>query len=209
MNKRIATPFNLKSITDTGLFSGYGAVFGNVDSYGDVVLPGAFKASLRKHQNKGTQPAMLLHHSSSRPCGVYHAVKEDDHGLFVEGQLLTSTTDGDEAYKLLKAGALNGLSIGYQLLDHEYNPKTGMDYLKEIDLWEVSLVVFPANEEARVTEVKTARDFEHFLCKNGFSRNRAKSICCQGFKDFNSQGTIFSHEIKRLLQSNIQLFKGH
>jgi len=206
MKKKIATPFNLKSLTESGQFSGYGSVFGNVDSVGDIVLPGAFKASLDKHQGKGTKPAMLLHHDSKRPCGVYGHMAEDSHGLFVEGQLLTSTADGGEAYKLLKAGALDGLSIGYQTIDSEYDSKTGKNYLKELELWEVSLVVFPANDAARVTGVKTVRDFEHFLCENGFSRNRAKAICCQGFKESIDLG---HNEIKRLLQTNIQLFKGY
>lgn len=205
MIRKITTPFNLKTLTDAGSFTGYGAVFGNVDSDGDRIIPGAFKKSLDRHQANGTQPALLLHHDSKRPCGFYDRLVEDVHGLFVKGQLLIGTQDGSDAYQFLKAGAITGLSIGYQGVDggSEYDPKTNVTTLKELDLWEVSLVTFPANDQARVTGVKTARDFERFLCDKGFSRNRARAICCQGFK---SSARESKFEIKQIMKANIKLF---
>lgn len=203
MNKKIAVPFNLKKLTGSGQFEGYGSVFGNTDSVGDIVEPGAFSVSLDNHRSKGTMPALLLHHDSRRPCGVYKTMLEDDHGLFVAGQLLVNTTDGSDAYELLQAGALNGLSIGYRTVDEEFDRQNGVTKLKEIDLWEVSLVTFPANDQARVGSVKSPRDFERFLRENGFSRNRAKNICCQGFK---SSSASINHEIHRILKDSIKIF---
>ena len=80
--------FELKAVQEDGFFSGYGAVFGNVDWYNDVILPGAFKASLEKWQSKNKMPPVLWNHNDSEPIGVYTQIYEDEKGLFVEGKLL-------------------------------------------------------------------------------------------------------------------------
>lgn len=147
----------VKNRGDDGTFSGYGSVFGNLDSYGDIVAAGAFDESLKQHKSEGTLPALLWQHDPTKPIGVYTEMREDDHGLWVEGKLSLDTQLGKEAHSLLKDGALNGLSIGYVVSKYEVDEDEKTFTLTEIDLWEVSLVTFPANERARVEGVK-ARD---------------------------------------------------
>lgn len=181
---KVARPFELKSISSDGAFSGYGAVFGNVDSYGDVIAPGAFAKSLASSAAKGRMPAMLWQHDSDHPIGVWTAMREDAKGLYVEGRLLIdAVAKAQEAHALLKAGALSGMSIGFLPVVSEWDDKQELRTLKEVDLWEVSLVTFPANDDARVSDVKsvegvsTVRDMERFLREEGgFSRSCAKAI---------------------------------
>lgn len=162
-----------------GTFSGYGAVFGNTDSYGDVIEKGAFKASLREWKKRDRLPPMLLQHGSFMgpaedgiPIGLWTRMEEDDTGLLVEGELFGLDTDkGKYVYAGLKAGALDGLSIGYIPREVAYGkkPEDPPRTLKRIDLKEVSIVTFPANEEARVHDAKsieqlmTLSDCEHWL----------------------------------------------
>ena len=198
--KKIISQFNLKNLSEEGVFSGYGSVFDVEDLQGDECEAGCFATSLQQKM-----PALLLHHNSERPCGVYRRCYEDDKGLFVEGKLLLSCADGFEAFELLKAGALNGLSIGYQTIREKFDQTRKVNILQEVDLWEVSLVTFPANNQARVNSVKTPRDFEKFLCSSGFSRNQAKSITCQGFKK--NQAATIENDIQFLLQDSIKTLK--
>jgi uncharacterized protein len=171
--------FELKSLSDAGTFSGYGSVFNVKDSYGDIVAPGAFVESLATQKAAGRLPAMLWQHRSAEPLGVYTSMEEDSLGLKVEGQLALSTVRGAEAHSLMKMGALSGLSIGYVTRDDSYDKATGINTLKKLDLWEVSLVTFPANDAARVQGVKTIeviesiRDAEKYLRDAGLSRKEA------------------------------------
>jgi len=179
MNKTLNFPFQLKALSDAGTFAGYGSVFNLEDSYGDIVLPGAFADSLAAQKAANRLPAMLWQHRSAEPLGVYTAMDEDSLGLKVEGQLAMATVRGAEAYSLMKMGALSGLSIGYQVRDENYDRVTGINTLKKVDLWEVSLVTFPANDAARVQNVKSIeiiesiRDAEKSLRDAGFSRKEA------------------------------------
>jgi HK97 family phage prohead protease len=150
----IARPFALKALSADGGFRGYGSVFGVVDAMSDVVAPNAFDRSLAAHRRANTMPAMLWQHDSRRPIGVWQNIAEDKAGLRVDGQLALRTQSGAEAYELLKLGALNGLSIGYLAVASSLDERTGRRTLTEIDLWEVSLVTFPANPAARVTAIK-------------------------------------------------------
>lgn len=178
----------IKSLQEDGTFEGYASVFGNVDSWGDVVDKGAFKRSLSAHRKAGTSPKMLWQHNSDEPIGVYPDLKEDDYGLFVKGAFVLEVQRAREAYALLKANALDGLSIGYIPKKWKIDNDTGIRTLTEIELWEVSPVTFPANDLARVSDVKasdrisTVREFEEFLRKAGFSDARAKAIAVAGFK---------------------------
>lgn len=139
-------------------FEGYGAHFNNVDAYGDVIEPGAFAKSLAAHKAAGTAPLMLLEHGFSAaplPVGVWEEMSEDGKGLRVKGRLLP-TTDGRDTYIALKAGAINGLSIGYRVTEHvmRSNPEDPRRRIKAADLVEVSIVAMPANGLARVQAVK-------------------------------------------------------
>jgi HK97 family phage prohead protease len=186
LTRRIV-PFETKAVSDDRSFEGYGSVFGVKDSYADVVAKGAFAHTLEGRNRAGRAPALLWQHDPSMPIGVYTDMREDDTGLFVKGRF-SRTTKGDEAYELLKDGALSGLSIGFTTTKSSMDEKSGIRTLTEIDLWEVSLVTFPANQAARVTAVKsdgslpTEREFEEFLRDAGFTRNHAKSIISKGYR---------------------------
>lgn len=187
--KRINRPFDLKVMGDGGTFSGHGAVFGNKDAYGDVIEPGAFKASLGAWADKGSLPAMLWQHDSHKPIGVWTKMAEDAAGLYVEGALAVKSRDGGDAYELIKAGAVSGLSIGYDVPKGggEYDPKSDTFRLKQVTLWEVSPVTFPANESAQIDAVKAAIDggpseVEGILRDAGFSRSQSRKLMAGGWK---------------------------
>lgn len=180
------------TVSESGEFTGYGSVFGVEDSYGDAVMPGAFQRSLAEWSKKGRLPALLWQHKASEPIGIYTEMKEDERGLLVKGKLLIDDDQlAKRAYAHLKAGSLGGLSIGYVLRDYEYDKQLGIYKLKDIDLWEVSLVTFPANDEARVSEVKSQvengevpspSNVERALREAlGFSRTQAKGFMAKGY----------------------------
>lgn len=148
----------IKAAGDDGTVEGYGSVFGVRDNYDDVIAKGAFVQSLKDHKAAGTMPAMLWQHDADKPIGVWTEMVEDEKGLRIKGQLAMETVKGKEAHALLKMGALNGLSIGFMSKEWAYDRDTEVRTLTAIDLWEVSLVTFPANEKARVTNVKASPD---------------------------------------------------
>lgn len=148
-----ACPLEIKSIAADGTFAGYASVFHVVDNQQDKVAPGAFRASLKAR----SQPVQLLwQHQWESPIGVIETLFEDTRGLFMRGRLLMDVEKAREAYALLKAGVLRGLSIGYSVKRATRDPHTGVRTLQEVELWEVSLVTFPANEAAQITTVKSA-----------------------------------------------------
>lgn len=167
--------------TPEGVIEGYGAIFGNVDNGGDVLLPGAFAQSLKS----GRKVKMLREHCPDDVIGVWDEVTEETGGLRVKGRILMTISDGKDAFELVKAGAIEGLSIGYRTVESEYN-NAGNRLLKAVDLWEVSLVTFPMNELARVDAVKAAgmteREFERALTRDaGLSRSVAQRLMAGGY----------------------------
>lgn len=211
----------LKFAADEGAqamsFTGYGAVFGNVDSYGDVIEAGAFSKFLADVKS-GNQPwpAMLSQHGGWQmsaedmtPIGVWTDFAEDGHGLKVTGQL-ADTPRGLEMYKLMKMSprpAIDGMSIGY--IAKEWEPRSKPEdpkrKLKRIDLIEVSLVTRPANGKARVESVKndwTERDFERLLTRDaGLSRSEALVVINQGFKSLIAMRDAGSAELAELYEA--------
>lgn len=196
---RLRFDMEVKFASDkTGVFSGYGAIFGNVDSYGDVIEKGAFKETLRAWEDKGKYPPMLLQHGGGMfggnaddllPVGKWTSMEENSKGLKVEGELFALNTErGQYLYEGLKAGALDGLSIGYRVkkFTQGTKPNEPRRKLEAIDLMELSIVTFPANDKARVgavKSIKTIREFEDFLRDvGGFSHAAAKAIAAGGFK---------------------------
>jgi HK97 family phage prohead protease len=139
---------------DAGAFTGYASVFGEPDSFGDTIKPGAFRKSLREHVARKTKPGLFWMHDPREVIGVWTDLAEDERGLKVAGQLVLETARGSESHALLKAGALNGLSIGFRARSAERGPNGGR-ILTDIDLVEISLVSLPAASKARVTNVKT------------------------------------------------------
>lgn len=208
MRDYLDIPFKIKAVSEDGLFSGYGSVFGVVDSYKEVVAPGAFAESLQ-----GRMPALLWQHRSGEPIGIYTSVKEDSVGLYVEGKLALKTARGAEAYELLKMQALNGLSIGFITREDSYDKVSGIRTLKKIDLWEVSLVTFPANEASRVATVKgiesinTISGVEAYLREaGGLSRRESLAVIARikslhGQSDSDELG-----ELAALMQRNTSVF---
>jgi HK97 family phage prohead protease len=180
--KHFDVGFEIKAVNADGTVEGYGSVFGVRDNYDDVIAKGAFVQSLKDHKAAGTMPAMLWQHDADKPIGVWTEMVEDEKGLRIKGQLAMETVKGKEAHALLKMGALNGLSIGFMSKEWSYDRETEVRTLTAIDLWEVSLVTFPANEKARVTNVKSAdematpKDAEKALRDAGFSKSDATAF---------------------------------
>lgn len=178
-----AFSFELKAVNDEGEIEGYGSVFGVRDIYNDIVMPGAFAVSLAEHRANGTLPAMLWQHDPDKPIGVWTDMVEDDRGLRVRGRLVMEAEHGKAAHALLKAGALRGLSIGFMSKAWAYENDSGIRTLTQVDLWEVSLVTFPANARATVDSVKGAidtidvpRDAEKILREAGLSKADATAF---------------------------------
>lgn len=202
MLDRLKLDFEVKFAPNApeGTFSGYGAIFGNNDSYDDVLIKGAFSDTLKDWEAKGKYPPMLLQHGGGflggaddlLPVGKWTAMEENSKGLKVEGQLFALSTErGQYIYEGLKSGALDGLSIGYRAKEFVLGTKPGEPRrsLKKVELVECSIVTFPANDKSRVSsvksasEIKTIREFEAFLREvGGFSHAAARSIAERGFK---------------------------
>lgn len=207
--------FDVKAINDDGTFEGYGSVFGNVDSYKEIVAKGAFNDSLASLKAQGRMPALLWQHRSGEPIGCYTEMREDDHGLFVRGKLALKTARGAEAHELMKMKALSGLSIGFMTREDSYDKVTGIRTLNKVDLWECSIVTFPANDSARVSGVKniesieTLADAENYLRESGgLSKSeavgfisRVKSV--QGRSDSDEQDEL-CEALKKLSASFIR-----
>ena len=173
----------VKAEDDARTIEGFASVFNNIDSYSDIVMPGAFTKSISKRK-----PVMLWQHNSDQPIGVWDEMEERSKGLYVKGRIL-ETAMGNDAYKLVKAGAITGMSIGYSAKKWETDTEKEVRKLTELELYEVSLVTFPANEKALITRVKSddgalinERQFEDFLRDAGFSRKEAKTIVSDGYR---------------------------
>lgn len=181
---------------DEMTFTGYGAVFGNVDSYGDVIQKGAFAKSIHDARTSGLWPAMLEQHggfgmtaSDLTPIGVWTDLEEDNVGLRVSGKL-APTVRGKEMHALMKMAprpAINGLSIGYVPIKWKMrsSPEEPRRTLEEVSLKEISPVTFPANGKARVSSVKSIEDIagladaERILRDMGMSKSEATAFVSQ------------------------------
>lgn len=178
-----ATPLQIKADSE-GRIEGYASRFGELDRGGDIVVKGAYAGSL----SSGRKPKMLWQHDPSQPIGVWDEVKEDDTGLFVRGRILETVEKGREVKSLIEAGAIDGMSIGYRTIKAD-RATDGARLLKELDLWEVSMVTFPMLESARAS-VKAAfkafedgestvflkRNLEDYLREAGASNTEAKAV---------------------------------
>lgn len=193
MDKKTAPVLEIKSLKDSGEFEGYGSTFGGEpDAYGDVIAEGAYSESLATHKAKGTMPKLFWQHNPDQPIGKWVEAKEDGHGLLMHGKLNMDVQRGREAYALLKAGDIDGLSIGYRIKEYSVDTDSGVWTLEKLDLVEVSIVSVGANENAVVQSVKAAkavhdlteklkagdrlteREFETWLKGLGFSNSQAE-----------------------------------
>ncbi len=196
--ERLDLPFELKSVAtlrqddgaEVGLFEGLASTFGDRDMVGDIIAPGAFRASLARPE----RIKMLWQHDARAPIGTWEHLVETAAGLAVKGRLVLEVQRAREALALLRAGAVDALSIGFSvpkngaILEHD----TSQRRITAVDLWEISVVTFPANPKARVSRVKTRdgaaalpseREFERTLMRDaGFSRSQARAILGSGYK---------------------------
>jgi HK97 family phage prohead protease len=135
-----------------GSFSGYASLFGVADLSRDIVEKGAFLASLGRRGAGGVK--MLYQHDPTEPIGRWTDIRETAKGLKVTGQLTTTIARGRDVLQLMRDGVLDGLSIGFRTVNSRTDRKSGIRRLMEIDLWEISVVTFPMQPEARVSQVK-------------------------------------------------------
>lgn len=175
---RLRFDMEVKFASDkSGVFSGYGAVTGNVDAGGDVIEKGAFKRTLREWEEKGKFPPMLLQHGGGMfgggaddllPVGKWLSMEENAKGLKVEGELFALGTErGQYIYEGMKAGALDGMSIGYRVrkegVVYGTKPTEPRRKINDLDLIELSIVTFPMNDKARIGNVKSL--FDAAVCR--------------------------------------------
>lgn len=175
----------IKETNAEGGFEGYASTM-DLDRGGDVMDMGAFDRSLARHKAQNTKPKMLWNHNPNNVVGVWDEFRQDEKGLYVKGRCVKTTTLGKDCHELLRAGAIDSMSIGYLTREAEYEEGGEVRRLKEVDLWEVSLVTFPMNEEARVTAVKrieSVRDVERLLREGGVPNEFAKLVALHGFEE--------------------------
>lgn len=161
-------------------FSGYASVFNGVDSYGDTIIAGAYKATLQDRQ----RPIQLRWNHYGPVIGKWTAIREDEKGLFVEGELTPGHSVAEDAYSLLKHGAVTGMSIGYRIPAGGSEKNGDTRLLKQIDLIEISIVESPADLQAQIGDVKAAineadslKEIEALLREAaGFSRADATAL---------------------------------
>ncbi len=186
--ERKFTDLVLDEIDADGTFSGYASLFGAVDLGKDMVLRGAFARSIRERGAAGIR--MLYQHDPNEPIGVWNELKEDTRGLFVRGRLAKDAARAREVLSLMRAGALDGLSIGFRTVKAQNDAKTGVRRIVEADLWEISVVTFPMLPGARVETVKsrpraglpTIRLFERWLTREaGLTRGEARTVIAKGY----------------------------
>ncbi len=152
--KHLSSSFTVKELGRNGYVAGYASVFDAVDAQREAVAKGAFRRTLNEWKHNSRKPTMLWMHDAASPIGVWDAMSEDTRGLAVEGTLAIGTQAGADAYELLKMGAVTGLSIGYRTVASRVDARSKVRTLDDVDLFEVSLVTFPANDLARIRAVK-------------------------------------------------------
>ncbi len=196
---------DLKDVAEDGTFKGHIAVFNNVDLGNDRIVKGAFKDSI-KAMDADLMP-VLWQHKWDEPIGVYTKLEEEDYGLYAEGKLVLGVRRADEAHKLMLARAVKGLSIGY--MTKKSSRDGDVRVLEKLDLMEASIVTFPMNPKARVTAVKSLRDFEEMLTRDaGFTRSEALAIINDGYKSMLTKRDAGESDLAEAIRRNINILKG-
>jgi HK97 family phage prohead protease len=182
------TSLDFKQADADGSFEGYASLFNREDLGRDVVLPGAFRESLASRGPRGIK--LLFQHDANQPIGVWTTLEEDGRGLYAQGRLMREVGRAREVMALMRAGALDGLSIGFKTVKARRDRATGVRRLEKIDLWEISVVTFPLLPEARITTTKTKpfasappseREFERWLTRDaGLTRSEARAVLRSG-----------------------------
>ncbi len=179
-----AVPLDLKAVAEDGEFEGYLSTFGNVDRGMDMVMPGAFRRTLK--ERKLSSIKLLRDHDTRKVIGKWLSMDEDDRGLKVRGKLFAGTVQlATETLALMREGALDAMSIGYRTIKAQWDEEQGVRKLLDLDLWEGSIVTFPMNEMATVDAVKndlTITDVERILREGGAPGAFAKLVAIHGFE---------------------------
>lgn len=195
--------------SDERIISGYASTY-DLDQGGDIIVKGAFTNTL----SSGRSVKVLWQHKQDVPVGKPRLMREDDQGLYVEAYI-AKTDRGDEALALAKEGIIDSFSIGYSVNDSEYKDD-GVRLIKELTLYEFSLVTFPMNEKAIITSVKSleVREIERVLREAGLSRSQAKAIAGAGVKCLREADQKQAEEAEELkavqaaIDSYMQTLKG-
>ena len=184
----VFTALDLKSISDDGAFEGYASLFDREDLGRDVVRPGAFRDSLAAKGAAGIR--LLFQHKPEEPIGAWQELAEDNKGLYARGRLATDATRAREVLALMRAGAIDGLSIGFRPLKAHRDRASGIRRIEKLDLWEISIVTFPMLPDARIRRVKhrpfagatpSARELERWLTQDaGLTRSGARALLRRG-----------------------------
>lgn len=198
--KNVGIPLEVKEIGDDFVhLEGFASTFGNVDRVGDIVAKGAFTNTLTKRM-----PKLLNQHNMDQPIGVVDSAFEVEEGLRIKARMPKGNRMVMDLLPLLTMGAIRDFSIGFNVVDSE-STSDGVRTIKEIDLWEVSLVTIPANPEARITGVKkiddekmvdaekaesinTKKEFEATLKETGSFTRKATVILASRFNEISAQG---------------------
>lgn len=179
---------------------GLASTFGNIDRTGDIIERGAFKSTIKLMKAGDRVIRLLNQHHMDQPIGIVDVLKETDAGLFMVARMPRENSTVKDMLPLLKMGALSDFSIGFNIKDSDMDDK-GIRTIKDIDLFEVSVVTIPANEKAKITSVKkdtdedkvidihkaeaitSKRDFERMLRDSGLFTRKAAEILTKRFNE--------------------------
>ena len=202
MLTKVEVPFEVKAVDEAGNFEGYASVFNNIDLGDDVILPGAFT---RVKTTRAGRLKLALFHDLTRLVGSAE-YSQDDHGLYLKGQVNLKVSYARDAYELMKDGTLDSMSIGFNVIDEAAEQREGrrVRVIKQAELWEASLVPFGMNPEAQVLSVKSdIRLFESDLRERmGLSQKEAAAVASLGYPAIHRDGadvaTATVDELKQL-----------
>jgi len=180
------TDCEIKFAQTEGAFSGYGSIFGNLDSKNDIIMPGAYDDVLKS----GDPVAVYVNHGWLRgelPVGSWNGLKQDTKGLFGNAELVMQMPNAVNAYWAMKSKLVTGLSIGFMPDPQGTERKSdGTRLIHKIKvLKEISIVTDPANDATRITSVKfkdeleqcgTERDIEQLLRDAGLTKWESKAV---------------------------------
>lgn len=170
-----AVRFNIENVDeDSGEFSGYASTFGNLDDGGDIIEPGAFARTIK--EDFGRIKILSQHNDCDLPIGRPLELREDEKGLFIRAKI-SDTQKGRDIQTLLKDGVLNELSIGYDAIVFDIDSEKGIRHIKEVRLWEISVVTWAMNREATIDEVKSLAESLRTEAKAGrITRTRMDAL---------------------------------
>lgn len=209
MRTKLECPFEVKAVDQNGNFEGYASVFNNIDLGDDIILPGAF---IKVKTTRTGRLKLALFHDLTRLIGSAE-YRQDEHGLFLKGQVNLKVSYARDAYELMKDGTLDSMSIGFNTITSAFEEREGRSIrvIKEAELWEASIVPFGMNPEAQVTDVKSdIRIFEGALRdRMGLSQKEAAAVASLGYPALHRDGGRAATEIVDELKEVSQLFTSH